>query len=91
MKKLLLVGLLCGFAALPAAAQNTANASGATKGELLFDAGGRRLAPVYRVTDDGSVQIIIEDKMVTVPGSTISNAGGKLTTSLTKPQVVELH
>jgi hypothetical protein len=39
---------------------------------------------------DGSAQIIIDARMVTVPVSTISSKDGKLTTSLKKPEVIGL-
>jgi hypothetical protein len=61
------------------------------KGSMLVAANGARLAPVYRVGPDGSAQIIIEGKLVTVPASTLSMSGGKLTTSLTKNEVLALH
>ena len=67
------------------------DAVGPVKGSMLVAANGARLAPVYRVGPDGSAQIILEGKMVTVPASTISMAGGKLTTSLTKSEVLALH
>jgi len=61
------------------------------KGSMLIAANGARLAPVYRVSSDGSPQIILDGKLVTVPAATISMAGGKLTTSLTKTEVLALH
>ena len=86
MKKSVLVVLLSAFAALPAVAQSAAPA----KREMVYDATGRRLAPVDRITSDGSVEIIIDDKEVTIPASTLTVADGKVTTSLSKPQVIEL-
>jgi hypothetical protein len=35
--------------------------------------------------------VIIDGHMVSVPANTISNTDGKLTTSLTKSQVLALH
>jgi hypothetical protein len=58
---------------------------------MLVAANGARLAPVYRVGADGAAQIILEGKMVTVPAATLSMAGGRLTTSLTKNEVLALH
>jgi len=58
---------------------------------MLVTANGARLAPVYRVGADGSAQIILDGKMVTVPASTLSSVDGKLTTSLTKSEVLALH
>jgi hypothetical protein len=58
------------------------------KGKMLVAANGTRLGLVYRVTPDGSVQVIVEGKMTTIPGSTLSIANGELTTSLTKNAVL---
>ncbi|MGB8366162.1 MAG: hypothetical protein ACLQUZ_03540 [Rhizomicrobium sp.] len=97
MKKLSLFVLMCALAVVPAAAQNAAPSATvapavtASKGQMLHDADGGRLAPVYRVTDDGSVQIIFYGKVVTVPHATLSMADGELKTSLTKDQVLNLH
>ncbi len=97
MKKLSLFVLLCGLAVVPAAAQNTAPSATVTpavtasKGQILHDADGGRLAAVDRVTSDGSVQIIFYGRVVTVPAATLSMADGELKTSLTKDQVLHLH
>ena len=40
-------------------------------GHMLYAAGGRRLAPVYRVLADGSPQLILDGRLVTVPASTL--------------------
>jgi uncharacterized membrane protein len=61
------------------------------KGSMLVAANGARLAPVYRVGPDGSAQIILEGKMLTIPAATLSMAAGRLTTSLTKNEVLALH
>jgi hypothetical protein len=61
------------------------------KGSMLVAADGARLAPVYRLGADGSLQIIIEGRMVTVPSATLSTASGRLTTSLTKREVLALR
>lgn len=61
------------------------------KGSMLVAANGARLAPVYRVGPDGSAQIILEGKMLTVPAATLSMTGGRLTTSLTKNEVLALR
>jgi hypothetical protein len=58
---------------------------------MLISANGTRLGQVYRVGADGSAQIIIDGKMVTVPAATLSMSTGKLTTSLTKSEVLALH
>jgi hypothetical protein len=91
VKRFLLVSLLSTMSTL-ATASVLADESGATvtKGAMLFSAEGGRLGPVYRVMSDGSAQIIIDARMVTVPVSTISSKDGKLTTSLKKPEVIGL-
>jgi hypothetical protein len=63
----------------------------AVKGSMLVAANGAHLAPVYRVNADGSPQIIIDGRMVTIPAATLSMTDGKLTTSLTKSEVLALH
>ena len=97
MKKSSLVVSLYAFVALSGAVYSASAAEGAAtavspvKGSMLVAANGARLAPVYRVGPDGSAQIILDGKMVTVPASTLSMAGGRLTTSLTKNEVLALH
>jgi hypothetical protein len=93
VKKSWLVIVMCAFV-LPAAAQgpsDAAPASVAEKGKMLVAANGARLGSVYRVGADGSAQLIIDGRMVSVPANTLSSVDGKLTTSLTKSQVLSLH
>jgi hypothetical protein len=71
--------------------EGTAAPVSAVKGSMLISANGSRLAQVYRVGADGSAQIIIDGKLVTVPAASLSISGGKLTTSLTKSEVLALH
>jgi hypothetical protein len=61
------------------------------KGEMLIAANGARLGRVYRVGADGSVQMIIDGKMVTIPASTLSSVDNKLTTNLSKSEVLALR
>ncbi len=93
MKKSWLIMVMCAIV-LPAVAQQSSDAPAAAvaeKGKMLVSANGSRLGAVYRVTAEGAAQIIIDGKLVTVPGNTISVADGKLTTSLTKSEVLKLH
>jgi hypothetical protein len=83
---------------LPAAAEAQSDASAAPaatavaeKGKMLTAANGARLGSVYRVNPDGSAQIIIDGKLVTVPANTLSIANGKLMTSLTKSEVLAIR
>ena len=97
MKKSSFVVSLSAFVALSGAVYCASAAEDATapvtpvKGSMLVAANGARLAPVYRVGPDGSAQIILEGKMVTIPASKLSMAGGHLTTSLTKNEVLALR
>ena len=61
--------------------------TGISAGKMLYSAEGKRLAPIYRVDRDGTVQVILNGKMVTVPGHTVSLAKGKIQTSLNKSQL----
>jgi hypothetical protein len=95
VKKSVFVVLMCAVVALPVAAQSTSSAAAqdsvAEKGKMLIAANGARLGAVYRVRPDGCPQLIIDGRMVTVPANTISMVDGKLTTSLSKSQVLQLH
>jgi hypothetical protein len=57
------------------------------RGDMLYTADGKRVGNVYRVTTNGDVQLIYRSKMITVAASTLSQAEGKLTTSLTLDEV----
>lgn len=89
MKKMVAV-LMMGLVSLSAAAQD-GGAGAATKGKMLYASAGERLGAVYRVSADGSAQLIMDGKMVTVPASTISVVDGKLTTSMSKSDVNKLR
>ncbi len=69
-------------------AAGIAHAAGAVSGKPIYAANGKRLGVVYRVTSDGSAQIIINGKLVTIPASTISENGGKIETSLDRSRVI---
>ncbi len=97
MKRSWFIVLMCAFAPVTFAAQEpstheaAATAAVAVKGKMLMGANGARLGPVYRVGADGSAQIIIDGKLVTVPAATLSTVDGKLLTSLTKSEVLALN
>ena len=99
MKKSLIVAAFLAVVSASAGAQEVATAAAptaaaaaapivATKGKMLYAANGGRLGSVYRVGDDGSVQLILDGNMRTVPATTLSMVDGKLTTSLTKSDVI---
>jgi hypothetical protein len=106
VKRSLVVASLCAFVTLSGTAfadafnvsstsassqEGTAVPLSAVKGSMLIAANGSRLGAVYRVGNDGSAQLIIDGRMITVPAATLSMSGGKLTTSLTKSQVLALR
>ena len=62
----------------------------ATKGQMLYDSKEVRVATVHKVNDDGSVSIIMDGKVITVPANSLSIVDGHLTTNMTKNQVLLL-
>lgn len=86
MRKSVVALAMGAFISLSALAQEAV----ATEGKMLVASNGARLGAVYRVTDDGSAQVIIDGKMVTVPAATLSVVEGKLTTTLSKSEVRKL-
>ncbi|MCT2398773.1 hypothetical protein [Novosphingobium mangrovi (ex Huang et al. 2023)] len=56
-------------------------------GMMLYSSAGYRVAPIYRVTADGSPQLILNGRLVTVPASSLSVVDGKVTTALTKSEI----
>jgi hypothetical protein len=71
------------------AATDTSAAVQINAGKMLYGADGHRIASIYRVAQDGNPQLIIDGRMVTVPASTISDVNGKVTTSLTKHDLLK--
>lgn len=61
----------------------------ANTGKMLFSTDGKRIGAVYRVTADGSPQVILNSRLVTVPVATISEVDGKLTTSISKRDLIK--
>lgn len=90
MNKALSVLFVSMIAYAPMAAQHAAAAGAAVakEGDMMIDATGGRLGVVDRVDDDGSAEIIIDGRVVTIPASTLTVVNGHLTTSLKKPQVL---
>jgi hypothetical protein len=87
---------MCAFATVTLVAQEPSTtkaettAAAISKGQMLVSANGARLGTVNRIAADGSPQIIIDGKLVTVPAATLSTVNGKLTTSLSKSEVLAL-
>ena len=71
-----------------AATDNSAPAVSAAAGKMIYGANGQRIAAIYRVSATGVVQIIIDGKLITVPSASLSEANGKITTTLTKSELV---
>jgi hypothetical protein len=90
VKKPLVAAVLVALTGLGAIAHGAVAADVASEGKMLVSANGSRLGAVYRVTNDGSAQLIIDGKLVTVPAATLSIVDGKLTTSLSKSDVRKL-
>ena len=90
MKKSLVAAVMIAFAGLSAIAQGAAADVVATEGKMLVGPNGSRVGAVYRVTDDGSAQVIIDGKLLTVPATSLSVVDGKLTTSLSKSDIRKL-
>lgn len=59
------------------------------QGQILY-ASGHVVAPVYRVTAAGEPQVIVDERLVTVPAATLSISGAKLATSLSVPELRRL-
>lgn len=53
-------------------------------GKLLYDAEGKKLAPIYKLDPNGVPQILLDGKMISVPMSSLTEVDGKFTTKLTK-------
>lgn len=79
--------------ASPVIAQSTVSSTpgGAAKGQMLSSADRSRLGSVLRVNGDGSVAIIFDSRLLTIPASTLKSTGGKLTTSLSKREIASLR
>jgi hypothetical protein len=72
------------FAAAPATLYAQDAAVSVKAGQSLYGASGKRVASVYRVTDDGTVQVILDGKLISVPASTLSEVDGKVVTNLSR-------
>jgi hypothetical protein len=57
-------------------------------GRLIYGAGGEAIAAVYRKAANGDPQVILDGRFVTVPAATITEADGKLVTSLSRIELV---
>ena len=83
MKKFLIGLSLAVMVATPAMAE-------VKKGAMLYDADGRRLGRIDRVHSNGAVWLIYNGEVKTIPGATISEVDGKVTTTLKAVEVRKL-
>jgi hypothetical protein len=60
-----------------------------TEGKMIYGTKGERLAPVYHVNSDGSVQLIMEGRLLTIPGTALTSVNGKVTSTLTKSEILK--
>ena len=63
----------------------------AAPGQVLYDATGQSIGPVYALGRNGAVVLSLDDHLVTVPGSSLSLIKRKLTTSLSRDAVAARH
>jgi hypothetical protein len=89
MKIKWVVALVSAVATLTAMAQTPG--AFAEKGKIVVTSNGSRLGTVYQVGTDGSAQIIIDGRLVSIPPARLSNVDGRLTTSLSKSEVLALR
>ncbi|MFM6931967.1 MAG: hypothetical protein ACKOUT_06970 [Novosphingobium sp.] len=86
---LALAATLASISVLPVAVHAEEANQSITAGKALYSAKGSRIAAIYRVTHAGAVQVILEGKLITVPGDTLSQDNGKVVTTLTKAELLK--
>ncbi|WP_310531995.1 hypothetical protein [Novosphingobium sp.] len=86
---LALAATLASFSVLPVAVHAEEATQSITAGKSLYSAKGNRIAAIYRVTQAGAVQVILEGKLITVPTDTLSQDNGKVVTTLTKAELLK--
>jgi hypothetical protein len=59
-----------------------------TEGQMLVGSDGTRIGRVIHVGSDGSPQVMFNGRLVTIPVASLSTVNDRLTTSLTKDQLV---
>ena len=93
MKKSWIFASMVAFASLAIAQEGTAppSATGIVAGKMLVSTNNARLDAVYQMTEDGSAQLIVDGKIMTVPAATLSVVDGQMKTSLTKGEIRKLH
>lgn len=90
MRKFVMLCVIVGAASAPfitVAATATNHAVHAKEGWALYSKDGRWLGAIHKVSEDGSVELVLNDKLVVIPASTLLELNGKLITRLTKSDV----
>ncbi len=57
-------------------------------GKMLYTADKHQLGAIYGVAADGSAQVIVDGRLVTVPAASVEAKDGKFWTSLTKKEAL---
>jgi hypothetical protein len=83
---LAVLATLATFSLVPIAV-HAAETSQSVRAEV-YGNNGQRLAPVYRVNSDHSVQLILEGRLVTIPATVLADVNGKLTASETRADLL---
>ena len=94
MKKfasLALLATLITFSVAPAAVYAQGAPVAVTTGRMIYTANGQRIAPAYRVTSTGVVQVILNGKLVNIPVASLSEADGKIMTSKSKRELASAN
>ncbi len=95
MRKIVLIAvaatLTCGnfaYVGATSAQAKDAPTSGFVVGKMIYTADKHQLGSVYNVKKDGSAEVIVDTRIVTVPAASVETKDGKLWTSLTRKQVL---
>ncbi|PXA86618.1 hypothetical protein DMC47_34175 [Nostoc sp. 3335mG] len=83
----LAIALIASAPAIASDLPSAATPVSAHAGDMLRDANNVRLSEVDSVNKDGSVGIIYNGHVVTIPAASLGSTNGKLVTSLTKAQI----
>lgn len=75
--------------AAPAFSQTAGSA--AKRGDVVFDAGKHRVGTIARIEKDGSIQVIVDDRVVLIPVDKVIFADNAVSTTLTKAEVGHLR
>lgn len=87
---IVLAALAASFSPAVAQSVDSAQPVAAKRGSTVYDSTSTRLGSVLAVRKDGAVVITFRSDTVTLPATSLSVVGGKLTTSLTRAEVAKL-